>query len=245
MSKRQLIFGLVLVLIGMIFLLQTLDILWISFSDLIELLIPIGLIGVGVWLIIRKRQQERKIPPAGPTAQPTYQSSGWEQSGTAFDSGRVSPPPPPSPHPPHSGEEEPKEQPRADHSQSTYTGQKVKYSNMFGDLNITCENIDMRNVEVSGFLGDIEVLLRQAKLGPGLSRMVISGFIGDIRIMVPVGMAVFASASGFIGDLDLFGRKSSGFGNSLDGQTASYNSAEAKLYIAINTFIGDVRVVEV
>jgi lia operon protein LiaF len=121
----------------------------------------------------------------------------------------------------------------------------VKYSNVFGDLNITCENIDMRNVEVSGFLGDIEVMLRQAKLGPGLSRMVISGFIGDVRVMVPTGMAVFASGSNFIGDLNLFGRQSTGFGNSLDGQTQNYATSEQKLYVAINTFIGDVRVIEV
>lgn len=258
MSKRQLAFGLILIFVGMVFLLQTLDILWISFGDLVQFMFPVGLIGLGAWLIMRKRKQEMQTPPPDESARPTYQSSydyGSEQQAQPADpTGPVTPPhphppsPPPPPPPDGPGQSDLSSQSQfqqSSSSRSSYTGAKTKYSNFLGDLNITCDNVDMRNVEVSGFLGDIEVLLRQARLGPGLSRMVLSGFIGDIRIMVPTGMAVFASGSNFIGDMDLFGRRTSGFGNSIDGQTENYNSAEKKLYIAINTFIGDIRVIEV
>ena len=247
MSKKQLIFGLILIFVGMIFLLQTLHVFWFSFGQLIKFLFPLGLIIWGGWLIVRKRRQETQTPP------PHAASTDWD-SGTPPSPARPSPPPQPTspppqpPPPPHSDEPESsarEQYQQSDSSRSSYTGAKTKYSNFFGDLNITCDNVNMRNVEVSGFLGDIEVLLRQAKLETGLSRMVISGFIGDIRIMVPTGMAVFVCGSNFIGDMDLFGRRSSGFGNSIDGQTESYNSAEKKLYIAINTFIGDIRIIEV
>ena len=55
-------------------------------------------------------------------------------------------------------------------------------------------------------------------------------------------MAVLAQSSSFIGDIEMMGRRSSGFGNSLDAQTSGYADAQAKLYIATNHFIGDVRV---
>jgi predicted membrane protein len=55
-------------------------------------------------------------------------------------------------------------------------------------------------------------------------------------------MAVFTQSSNFIGDIEMMGRRSSGVGNSLEAQTPGYNEAEAKLYIATNHFIGDVRV---
>lgn len=251
MSKKQLIFGLILIFIGLIFLLQTLDILWISFSQLIKFLFPFGLIIWGAWLIVRKRNLEHQTPPS-------QASTDWG-SGPPPDLSRPSPPPsspqpePPSPPPPPPSHEpaaseassgQSQSQP-SDYARSSYTGAKTRSSNLFGDLNITCDNVNMRNVEVSGFLGDIEVLLRQAKLETGLSRMVISGFIGDIRVMVPAGMAVFVRGSNFIGDMDLLGRRSSGFGNSIDGQTESYGSSDKKLYIAINCFIGDIRVIEV
>jgi lia operon protein LiaF len=103
----------------------------------------------------------------------------------------------------------------------------------------------MQNVEISAFIGDVEVKLHGAKLAAGLSRMVVSGFIGDIRVLVPKGMAVFANGSSFVGDIEIFGRRSSGFGNCIDGQSLDYQEAEAKLYIAINSFVGDIRVYEV
>jgi predicted membrane protein len=91
-------------------------------------------------------------------------------------------------------------------------------------------------------IGDIEVKLHGSKLAPGLNRMVISGFIGDVRVLAPPGMAVFAQCSSFIGDIELFGQRVSGFGNNIDGQTPDYDEAESKLYIASNSFIGDARI---
>ncbi len=119
---------------------------------------------------------------------------------------------------------------------------KVKYSKFIGDMFIECQNINMQNVEVSMFVGDLQVTLSGGRLTPGLNRMIISGFLGDIMVFVPRGLPLFVHCSGFVGDLDLLGRRSSGFGNTLDAQTAEYDSADAKLYVAINNFVGDVRV---
>jgi len=107
---------------------------------------------------------------------------------------------------------------------------------------VDCSGIELQNVEIGNFLGDVEVKLHGGNLAPGLNRMIISGFIGDVRVLVPQGMAVFAQSSNFIGDIEMMGKRSSGFGNSLDAQTANYAEAESKLYIASNHFIGDVQV---
>jgi predicted membrane protein len=45
-----------------------------------------------------------------------------------------------------------------------------------------------------------------------------------------------------VGDIDVMRRRASGFGNSIDSQTANYDSSAMKLYIACNNFIGDIKV---
>ena len=121
----------------------------------------------------------------------------------------------------------------------------MKYSKVFGDMYIDCSQFDLQNTEITSFIGDIEVKLHGARLAKGLNRMIISGFIGDVRILIPPQMPVLVQSSNFIGDVELLGRRASGFGNNLDAQTPDYTGADSKLYIATNHFIGDVRVYEV
>jgi len=119
---------------------------------------------------------------------------------------------------------------------------KTRYSKFIGDMYVDCSGVDLQNIEVSSFIGDVEIKLHGGQLAQGLNRMIVSGFIGDVRILVPDGMAVFTQSSNFIGDIEMMGRRSSGFGNSLGAQTRNYSEAESKLYVASNHFIGDVRV---
>jgi lia operon protein LiaF len=233
MNKRVLFFGLVMIILGALLLARTLDLLIFGFRDFFEVFIPLAFIGVGVWLILRKRKQEQlqnadmqfhdqvirnNISPAG--AQPPPGAGPTMTEEPKPGKGKVS------------------ETPR-------YDGGKARYSGFLGDMFIDCANINLQNVEISAFIVDVEVKLHGADLQPGLSRMVVSGFIGDIRVLVPKGMAVFANGSSFIGDMEIFGRRSSGFGNNIDGQSENYQTADSKLYIAINSFIGDIRVYEV
>jgi lia operon protein LiaF len=119
---------------------------------------------------------------------------------------------------------------------------RARYNKFIGDMFVDCGGVDLQNVEIGSFIGDVEIKLHGGKLARGLNRMIVSGFIGDVRVLVPEGMAVFCQSSNFIGDIEMMGKRSSGFGNSIDAQTPNYSEAEAKLYIASNHFIGDVRV---
>lgn len=122
---------------------------------------------------------------------------------------------------------------------------KMKYDKVFGDMFIDLNGINAQNVEISMFIGDIDLNLRGVRLVDGLNRIVISSFVGGIKIFVPKGVAVFTHNSNFIGDIDALGKRSSGFGNNLEAQSPTYESSAQKLYIACNSFIGDIKIIEI
>ncbi len=251
MNRKTLVFGIVLVSFGGLLLLRTNRIVIFGFQDFFEVAFPLGLIILGGWLIVRRHRQDQK-------QQTKMHFHGHTNVGGSESTVNSTPdptPPPPGqqpydPPPASAGQEQSKSdrgpsQPPPISKTPRYEEGRARYSGFLGDMFVDCQNIDMRNVEISAFIGDIEVKLHGADLGTGLSRMVVSGFIGDIRVLVPRGMAVFANGSSFVGDIEIFGRRSTGFGNNIDGQSEAYQTAESKLYIAINSFVGDIRVYEV
>lgn len=234
MSNRKILMGLILVLIGFLLLARTLDFFVFSFQELIGFIFPLLLIGAGLWVLATRKGQKQSA------------EAGYEVN-VSNDSVHISTPeaqvnihtgPTPIPPPPGSSAGSA----RASQSPESGDPSRARYSKFIGDMFIDCNGIDMQNVEIGNFLGDVEVKLHGGKLSRGLNRMIISGFIGDVRVLVPEGMAIFAQSSNFIGDIEMMGRRSSGFGNSLDAQSANYTEAESKLFIASNHFIGDVRV---
>ena len=234
MSGKTVIFGLILILIGLVFFGQTTGMYFVS----VNLVLPIILIAVGIWLIVRKKKQidqvrvqtvmndfaaGEKQSSTGP-ASPDTDSFAEKQASKDYSAGpyRTSP---------HLAET-PSRDPRGG----------LKYSKSFGDMYIDCKGISLENIEVSSFMGDIELKLHGGALSRGLNRIVISGFIGDARVYLPKGMAFFTQCSNFIGDIDLEDKRTSGFSNNVEMRSVDYESAESKVYIAINSFLGDIRV---
>ncbi len=246
MSNKKTTFGIVLVIIGLLLLLRSLDIIYFTFGSLTRNLMPVALIVLGVWLIMRKRKQEEQIRATyraeskaqfGSSAQQTtYTSStAHHHKDTAFT---------------HSPRPDEFVSPDATFTSQSYSyhqqwNDKIRFSKGFGDLSINCNNMNLHNVEISIGFGDVEINLHGGKLSEGLNRLIISGFLGDIRILVPKEMEVFVHASNFLGDLVILDRRSDGFGNNLDVQTVNYNEASNKLYIAANCFLGDIKVIVV
>ncbi len=237
MSGKTVIFGLILILIGLIFFGQTTGMYFVS----INLVLPIVLIVVGIWLIVRKKKQidqvrvqtvmdnfaagERQSSTGtADTASPDTDSFAEKQASKDFSAGPYQTSPRVA--------ETPNRDPRGG----------LKYSKSFGDMYIDCKGISLENIEVSSFMGDIELKLHGGALSRGLNRIVISGFIGDARVYLPKGMAFFTQCSNFIGDIDLEDKRTSGFSNNVEMRSVDYESAESKVYIAINSFLGDIRV---
>ncbi|UCC43597.1 MAG: cell wall-active antibiotics response protein [Candidatus Zixiibacteriota bacterium] len=232
MSTRNLIIGLALVLIGLAFLSRTFGVWYFSAGEFFKILLSILLVVAGFWLIARKKKteevrvsSEHDTAPAAPPPIRPLQDEGTEPAGST-------------------GSEWTSQKQSTEAPTMSGPG-KLKYNKALGDMFIDFDGMDLQSVEISAFIGDIETKLSGGKLATGLNRMVVSGFIGDIRILVPTGMPVLAQASSFIGDVEIFGRRTSGFGNNISGQTQDYEQAESKLYVAVNSFIGDVRIYEV
>ncbi len=245
MNKKTVIFGLALVLIGLFMLGRTFDLIWFSFGDLIRLLIPFGLIALGVWLIVRKKRQEDRIRAemsiSGLQSQATGTFSDHAQASRTPDTGAFA------------DEQATMAPPESESISDAYTTKrprengtgKVRYSKFLGDMSIDCDGVSLQNAELSIGIGDVEMKLRGAILSPGLNRMIISGFIGDVRLFIPPEIAYTAHCSNFIGDIEIAGRRASGFGNSLESKSPDYDASERKLYIAANLFIGDIKVYSV
>jgi len=236
MSGKTVIFGLILILLGLIFFGQTTGMYLFSF----DLILPIVLIAVGVWLIIRKKKQiemERMQAATGDitshpkpssatpprTPPPDMDDLAKQQASQGFTATAYQAPP------------------KIAQSPSPGLGSGLKYSKTFGDMYIDCNGVSLENIEVSSFLGDIEIKLNEGILSRGLNRIVISGFVGDVRVYLPKGMAFFTQCSNFIGDIELDDRRTSGFSNNVELRSDNYESAESKLYIAANSFLGDIR----
>ncbi len=237
MSGKTVIFGLILILLGLIFFGRSTGMYFLS----VNLVLPLILVAVGIWLIVRKKKQIDQVRvqsvmedfasgqrssstgtarPAGPdTRNFAEQQASESASAGPYQAG------------PHVAET-PSQDPRGG----------LKYSKTFGDMYINCTGISLENIEVSSFLGDIELKLHGGTLTRGLNRIVISGFIGDARVYLPKDMAFFTQCSNFIGDIDLEDKRTSGFSNNVEMRSADYESAESKVYIAINSFLGDIRV---
>jgi len=249
MNTKKATFGLVLILVGLLLLLRSMGIF--SIGELTRYLLPLLFIFLGVWLIVRRRHLDERAPaddsamsdtapppppppPGSPQTPPfteVHRDPGPQPSGTSGGSASSGP---------SSGPEQPHV------IYTNYQRQadgKLKYSRAFGDLLIDLAGHGVQDVEASAVLGDIEIKLHGCQLADGLNRLVVSGFIGDMRILVPRDLELFAHCSNFIGDIDLLGKRDSGFGNNMDAQTAGYNTATKRLYIAANNFIGDIRII--
>ena len=251
MNKSTFVIGGLLIFFVLFFLTQSLNLIRIDLGEFISFMVPFGLIAFGVWLIVRKKEKKSKsISVTIQTDIDTSDSAATSPTKTEndADSGPAPSPPaePVSPIPPTSPKK-PFDSFRADSQDSgeSESSGKLRYSKMLGDMYVDCKGQKLSNVEISLGIGDLELNLSDGILSKGLNRVIISGFIGDIRIFVPKKMSFFSHCSNFIGDIDLAGQRTSGFGNTLEHNTPNYDKAESKLYVAANNFIGDIKVYQV
>jgi len=227
MDSRKVVFGLILVLIGLLLLGRSFDLFNFTLGELFRLLIPLAFILLGAWLIIRKKGQEDRLKAhmqyrdlsAGATSAPSQGESYGRRETTGFQGAG----------------------PQSAAPGADVEAGKVKYSKFLGDLFVDGANVNLQNVEMSMGIGDVEIKLHGGRLAPGLNRMIISGFVGDIRVFVPRDMPFHAHCSNFIGDIDAAGQRAGGLSNTIESQSADYDTAESKLYIAANNFIGDIK----
>jgi len=242
MSKRTLIIGVILIFVGILMLGATLDLYYLSPGEVVRFVIPFFFIIGGLALIVKKRRREKSSDPMlevnlAPPPPERPQSASSQQSTQASTRQNDT-----SASGTHSSGHYTYQTEHAAQSPNMQMPGRVKYAKQLGDIYVDLNNVPASNVEVSNIIGDSEISLFGAKLSSGLNRLVVSGFVGDIRVQMPKSMAIFVHCSSFVGDIGVAGRSSSGFGNTIDWRSENYDSAETKLYIAVNNFVGDIRI---
>lgn len=119
------------------------------------------------------------------------------------------------------------------------------FDKAFGDLNFDARDSEINGRHVSTVFGDISLNLAGCRLASGINRLNVSAVFGDIFITVPKDMAVFATGTDTFGDINIFGKISSGISNNLMEKTSNFDTAANKLYIYAKTVFGDVRIHQV
>ena len=232
-NRTKLIIGLILIIWGITLISENYGIFHISIDNFV----PYILIAVGIWLIIRRRKKEtmEKMDREAKRTEPLKSSQRFRSENVSVNIYA------------QNQSEQKVESNQAETTEQTYS---YKYSNkpynkFIGDIFLNLNNKNLERIEISTFIGDIEINLSGGILKEGLNRIIISSFIGNIRIITTQDMPIFINSSNFIGDINCLGNQTSGFGNNIDAQTNNYDASSKKLYIASNCFIGDIKITEV
>ncbi|MDO7907367.1 cell wall-active antibiotics response protein LiaF [Paenibacillus sp. JX-17] len=125
-----------------------------------------------------------------------------------------------------------------------HSGDKVNKSTFIGDFHLGHEDFQLKNTNVSQFIGDTVIDLTKAQIPYGKTKINISAFIGDVKVFIPddMDLGIKVNTSSFIGDMSVLNEKRSGFMSSSQVVSSFYKEADKKIILNISAFIGDIRV---
>jgi len=98
------------------------------------------------------------------------------------------------------------------------------------------------NEEFHLFVGDVRLDMTRAQFPLGETVIRLNGFVYDADLTVPDEVGVAIVSNGFVVDTKLGAQHSSNFLSGVQVATANYASAERKLHVVMNSFVGDLRV---
>ncbi|MRN55860.1 cell wall-active antibiotics response protein LiaF [Paenibacillus monticola] len=124
-------------------------------------------------------------------------------------------------------------------------GKETTHRSAFiGDVHMGREHFQLKNTNISQFIGDTVLDLTNAQIAYGETKINISAFIGDIKVYIPndMDLGISVNSSSFIGDMQVLEQSRSGFMSSVQCKTPYYKEAGKKVRINVSAFIGDIKV---
>ncbi|GGF73966.1 hypothetical protein GCM10010912_19000 [Paenibacillus albidus] len=117
-------------------------------------------------------------------------------------------------------------------------------SAFIGDVHMGREHFQLKNTNISQFIGDTVLDLTNAQIAYGETKINISAFIGDIKVYIPddMDLGISVNSSSFIGDMEVLDQSRSGFMSSVQCKTPYYKETGKKVRINVSAFIGDIKV---
>ena len=101
---------------------------------------------------------------------------------------------------------------------------------------------EARRHEIWWFVGDTRLDFSEAVFPGGESIIKIFGFVNEVKILIPEDVGMKMASSAFLNDYHGIDRQEERFFGVVDYQTENYGSAEKKVTIQINSFVGNVHV---
>lgn len=229
---------------------------WIDYSmgEFIRYLIPVMLIGGGLFVLVGPRRRDRKHrdqtqPP--PPSEPPYKPLSPEdlEMPSSFDEqfektfGKPKQEQKNDEHGSfYSDKEDHKSHGHQHHhhydDDSNYYGghgNTINKSAFIGDMYMGQEVFSLKPMNISAFIGDTVIDLTKAQIPYGETKINISSFIGDVKVFVPEDMdlGVTVTTNSFIGDISLLNQKRGGFLSSAQAETPQYREAGKKYGLSL------------
>jgi len=230
---RNLIWGVILVTIGLLILLDNLGVA--DFGEILHDYWPLILILWGVGILMKRNNARNTAqpqqPPAAPAAPPAAEASQQSPPQPMPETGAAPPPPVPPPLASPAARTIP-----------TGSADLIHDSNVFGDVHTQVLSQNFKGGSVSTVFGNGIIDLSNATIAPGDHELRIHGVFGNLTIMLRHGMAASVSASTLFGDVINLGQSRSGISPDVLNATASFSTASNRLKISAHAVFGSIRV---
>ncbi|NEU31525.1 hypothetical protein GN156_12195 [bacterium LRH843] len=114
-----------------------------------------------------------------------------------------------------------------------------------GDIHYTGEAFVLNDLTIWNGIGDVRLDLSKAIIPEGETVIVVQGIIGHIDFYVPDDLALSIQATSMIGETTLFHEKYGGLNKHLSIATKGYKTSPRRVKLVLSTYIGEVKVKEV
>lgn len=131
------------------------------------------------------------------------------------------------------------------HWKDTHDYRKTETRKWLGDLSLGQSPWVLRDMNLWNGIGDIRINLATAHMEAGTYHIALGGWIGDVRLLIPDGVGVEVSGSVHLGDVSVFGKQESGVNPLMEYTDENFQEANVKLYLDIDLKIGDVQILRV
>ncbi|MGO4887326.1 cell wall-active antibiotics response protein LiaF [Anaerobacillus sp. MEB173] len=115
-------------------------------------------------------------------------------------------------------------------------------SSLIGDLNLMGNRYELNDMNIWHGIGDVKIDLSKAIISQGETVLVVNGWIGDIDIYIPYDLDVSVNATVTIGDLEVLNYKQGGLNRNITLSTKEYKQSSRRVKIILSLFIGDIDV---
>jgi len=197
-ANRRLLWGGIMILFGALFLFDNLNML--DFGEVMQKGWPLILVAIGVKIILSRKSSA---------------PDGFSQSGGAEVNFSSSP---------------------------AFSTDYLSENRFIGDIHLQINSKAFQGGTASNFIGNVNLDLSGIALAEGQRNLTVSGFIGDVNLIAPKNVPYAINASLAIGDLVMFGRKENGIGLNRTHKSADFDTAITRLNIRISFFAGDVKI---